>query len=340
VGPFALPIDLGERKYPSIASDFREALVEPLSEARTPLVDFLSILLREIFPMKEHAMLKRMTNVLRICVANRIAGWVAILCLLIGVGCAAGHSRSDHVDWEQSRLIDLTHAFGSDTIVWPTEQDFRLVVQQAGETPGGYYYASNRLEMAEHGGTHFDAPIHFAKGGQTLDQIPIDRLVGAGVRIDVRAQCANNRDYLVTVQDLEQWEIAQGPIPNGTIVLLDTGFARYWPSRQKYLGTELRGPEGVRLLHFPGLHSEAAAWLVRERQVKAVGIDTASIDYGQSTTFETHVALLSRNVPVFENLSDLHDLPNRGFDVIALPMKIAGGTGGPLRVIAVLPPSH
>jgi kynurenine formamidase len=285
-------------------------------------------------------MVKKPTMSLWISAPQQIFAWFVALCMLASGGCAAGHYRTGHLAWEQSRLTDLTHAFGSDTIVWPTEQDFRLIVQQAGETPGGYYYASNRLEMAEHGGTHIDAPIHFAKGGQTLDQVPIDRLVGAGVRIDVTAQCARDRDYLVTIQDLEQWETAQGLIPNGTIVLLNTGFARYWPSRQQYLGTELRGPEGVRLLHFPGLHPDAAAWLVRERQVKAVGIDTALIDYGQSTKFETHVALLSQNVPVFENLSDLHDLPNRGFNVIALPMKISGGTGGPLRIIAVVPPSH
>jgi kynurenine formamidase len=151
--------------------------------------------------------------------------------MLAGVGCAAGHSRLDRLAWEQSRFIDLTHSFGADTIVWPTEQDFRLVLQQAGEAPGGYYYASNRLEMAE------------------------------------------------------QWETAHGRIPSRAIVLLDTGFAQSWPSRQQYLGTELRGPEAVRALHFPGLHPEAAAWLVRERQVKAVGIDTASIDYGQSSNF-------------------------------------------------------
>jgi kynurenine formamidase len=125
-----------------------------------------------------------------------------------------------------------------------------------------------------------------------------------------------------------------------SIVPGDTGFARYWPARQQYLGTELRGVEGVKALHFPGLHPDAAAWLVRERQAKAVGIDTASIDYGQSTKFETHVALLSQNVPVFENLSNLGDLPDRGFDVIALPMKIAGGTGGPLRIVAAVYPSH
>ena len=285
-------------------------------------------------------MLKEPTNCSWMCVGRQIFGWLVVLCVLAGAGCAAGHSRLDRLAWEQSRLIDLTHSFGPDTIVWPTEQDFRLVLQQAGETPGGYYYASNRLEMAEHGGTHIDAPIHFARGGQTLDQVPIERLVGAAVRIDVTAQCARDRDYRVTIQDFEQWEAVHGQIPARAIVLVDTGFARYWPSRQQYLGTELRGLEGVRALHFPGLYPEAAAWLVRDRQVKAVGIDTASIDYGQSTKFETHVALLSQNVPVFENLGDLRDLPHRGFDVIALPMKISGGTGGPLRVIAVLPSSH
>ena len=285
-------------------------------------------------------MLKEPMNCSGVAVGHQLAGWLIVLGVLAGAGCAAGQSRLDRLASEQSRLIDLTHSFGADTIVWPTEQDFRLVFQQAGETPGGYYYASNRLEMAEHGGTHIDAPIHFAKGGQTLDQVPIERLVGSGVRIDVVAQCTRDRDYLVTIQDFEQWETAHGPIPPRAIVLIDTGLARYWPSREQYLGTELRGPEAVRALHFPGLHPEAAAWLVRERQIKAIGIDTASIDYGQSTQFGTHIALLSQNVPVFENLSDLRDLPNQGFDVIALPMKISGGTGGPLRVIAVLPRSH
>ena len=285
-------------------------------------------------------MLKEPTSCSWVCGGYQIIGWLIVLCLLAGSGCAAGYFGLDRHARERSRLIDLTHAFGADTIVWPTEQNFRLIVQQAGETPGGYYYASNRLEMAEHGGTHIDAPIHFAKGGQTLDQVPIERLIGAGVRIDVTAQCARDGDYLVTIQDFERWESAHGRIPNKSIVLLDTGFSRYWPSRQQYLGTELRGLKAVRALHFPGLHPEAAAWLVRERQVKAVGIGTASIDYGQSTKFETHVALLSQNVPVFENLGELRDLPVQGFDVIALPMKIAGGTGGPLRVIAVVPPSH
>jgi len=264
---------------------------------------------------------------------------VLVLSSTAVLGCAVGH-HAKHLAWEQSWIVDLTHSFGADTVMWPTEQDFKLIVQHAEETPGGYYYASNRMELPEHGGTHIDAPIHFSKGKQTLDQIPIERMIGAAVRIDVAEQCAENRDYRVAISDFERWEAEHGRIPNGAIVLLDTGFANSWPSREDYLGTALRGQEGVRALHFPGLHPEAAAWLVHERHVKAVGIDTASIDYGQSTKFEAHVALLSENVPVFENLADLHDLPHRGFDVIALPMKIGGGTGGPLRIIAVVSPAR
>jgi kynurenine formamidase len=265
--------------------------------------------------------------------------WTVLLGLVVHAGCVADH-HANHLVWEQSRIVDLTHSFGADTIVWPTEQDFKLIVQPAEETPGGYFYASNRMELPEHGGTHIDAPIHFSKGKQTLDQIPIERLIGASVRINVADQCAGNRDYRVAISDFERWEAEHGRIPHGVIVLLETGFSQFWSSRRDYLGTELRGKEGVQALHFPGLHPEAASWLVRERRVKAVGIDTASIDYGQSTKFETHVALLSQNVPVFENLTNLHDLPDRGFDVIALPMKIAGGTGGPLRIIAVTPISN
>lgn len=264
---------------------------------------------------------------------------MAVLGLVVNAGCVADH-RGNHLAWEHSRIVDLTHSFGSDTIVWPTEQDFRLVVQHAEDTAGGYYYSSNRMELPEHGGTHIDAPVHFSRGKQTLDQIPVEQLIGTGVRIDVTEQCDRDRDYRVTISDFERWEVEHGRIPNGSVILLDTGFARFWPARKDYLGTDLRGQEGVQALHFPGLHPEAAAWLVRERQVKAVGIDTASIDYGQSTTFETHVALLSQNVPVFENLTELQNLPIRGFDIIALPMKIAGGTGGPLRIIAVVAPSR
>ena len=261
---------------------------------------------------------------------------IAMSALIVFAGCAEWSHQATRPDLSQARFVDLTHAFGPDTIVWPTEQDIRLVVQHAEETAGGYYYASNRLEMPEHGGTHIDAPVHFSREGKTLDEISIEQLVGVGVHIDVTGPCVRDRDYLVSVRDFEQWEAAHGRIPDRAVVLVETGYGRFWPSRKEYLGTERRGEDGVRSLHFPGLHPDAAAWLMRERQVKGVGIDTASIDYGQSTTFETHVLLLSNNVPIFENLAELQRLPDRDFDVIALPMKIAGGTGGPLRIVAIV----
>ncbi len=200
---------------------------------------------------------------------------IAVMYLIAAVGCSSASPQRNLFAWEQVRIVDLTHSFGSNTIVWPTEQDFKLIVQHAEDSAGGYYYASNRVEMPEHGGTHIDAPIHFSRGKQTLDQIPIEHMIGAGIRIDVTEQCARDRDYRMTIADVEYWESEHGRILHGAIVLLSTGFARFWPSRKDYLGTEVRGEEGVRALHFPGLHPEAATWLARERRVKAVGIDTA-----------------------------------------------------------------
>ena len=266
--------------------------------------------------------------------SNRFLFFFLLLFLLETTGCGATH------DLKRSQFIDLTHAFDANTIVWPTEPDFRLIVEREGQTTDGYYYLSHRLEMPEHGGTHVDAPIHFAQGAQTLDHVPLDRLIGEAIRVDVSGRCARNRDYLISIDDFEEWEKAHGRIPEEIIVLLDTGFGKLWPGRRSYLGTELRGPEAVRQLHFPGLHPDAATWLVQERKVKAVGIDTASIDYGQSTRYESHVALLTHQVPTFENLADLSALPARGFAIVALPMKIAGGSGGPLRIIAVVPPTR
>ena len=113
-----------------------------------------------------------------------------------------------------------------------------------------------------------------------------------------------------------------------------------WPDRESYLGTTSRGPAAVNELHFPGLAPEAARWLAEHRAPKAIGIDTASIDFGQSTHFQSHVVLCQHNIPIFENITNLTELPSSGATIIALPMKIAGGSGGPLRIVAVLPQEH
>ncbi len=234
-------------------------------------------------------------------------------------------------------LIDLTYAFDAETVYWPTAGGFDLTVDAKGMTEGGYYYEANSFSAAEHGGTHLDAPIHFAEGNWTTDAIPLDRLMGSAIVVDVSEQAAGNPDYLVAVADFEAWEQDHGTLPDDVIVLLRTGYGQFWPDRERYMGTAERGANAVPKLHFPGLHPEAAQWLVDNRAIKAIGLDTPSIDYGQSTLFESHRILYTQNIPAFENVAHLDRLPLIGFTIIALPMKIKDGSGGPLRIIAIVP---
>lgn len=235
------------------------------------------------------------------------------------------------------QLVDLSHAYEAQAIFWPTAEPFRLEKVADGMTPAGFYYASNNFFTSEHGGTHLDAPVHFAQGSQAADEVPLDRLVGPALVIDVTEASSGNADYQVTVADLESWEQKHGRIEPDAIVLIRTGFSRHWPDAGRYLGTTERGAGAVPKLHFPGLHPDAAAWFVANRPIKAIGIDTASIDYGQSTLFESHRALYAKNIPAFENLTTLEQLPARGAFIVALPMKIKGGSGAPLRAMAILP---
>jgi kynurenine formamidase len=206
-----------------------------------------------------------------------------------------------------------------------------------GETDNGFYYTANNFATAEHGGTHIDAPIHFAENKQTVDEIPLEKLIGPAIKIDVSKKAVLDRDYLISIEDFTNWETQEGTkIPDGSIIVLETGYSQFYPDKIKYLGTDQRGDEAVKLLHFPGLSPEAAEWLINNRNIHAIGIDTPSIDYGQSQLFKTHVNLMSENIPAFENLTNLDKLPNKGFYIVALPMKIKGGSGAPLRIIAFL----
>jgi kynurenine formamidase len=239
-------------------------------------------------------------------------------------------------DFPTGRIVDLTYAFDSNSVYWPTAEQFKLETDFEGVTDKGYFYSAYRYSAAEHGGTHLDSPVHFAKGHPSVDQIPLDQLMGSAILIDVTKQCAMNPDYLISQKDFEDWEKTNGKIANGTIVLLRTGFGKFYPDRKKYLGTEERGAEAVAKLHFPGLDPAAARWLTQNRSIKAIGLDTASIDYGQSTTFDSHRILFEKNIPAFENVANLDQLPLKGFSIVALPMKIKGGSGGPLRIVAIL----
>jgi kynurenine formamidase len=217
--------------------------------------------------------------------------------------------------------IDLSYEYSPETIYWPTARRFELQVESAGRTAAGYYYAANNFSTSEHGGTHLDAPRHFAEGKWSSEQIPLQRLVGPAIVVDVTV-AASNPDYQITPDVLEAWERANGSIPDGAIVLFRTGWGRHWPDSAKYLGTSKSGAEGVAELHFPGIHPDTARRLVERGTIDAVGIDTASIDYGQSKNFDTHQILFAANIPAFENVAQLDQVPARGSVVIALPMKI------------------
>ena len=263
---------------------------------------------------------------------------VIVLATAVAAACSSSPSRdSDSASFPSGQIIDLSHTDDEQTIFWPTSERFRLEKTADGVTPQGYYYAANNFFTAEHGGTHLDAPVHFSQGAQTVDQIPVERFLGPAVVIDVVAQADKDRDYRVTIEDLQRAEREQGAIPPDAILLVRTGFSRRWPDAAAYLGTAERGADAVRNLHFPGLHPDAARWLAANRLVKALGIDTASIDYGQSTLYEVHRTLFERNIPAFENLTALDRLPLRGAFLVALPMKIGGGSGAPLRAIAIVP---
>jgi len=235
------------------------------------------------------------------------------------------------------QIIDLTYAYDSETIFWPTAAGFEITTDFEGITEDGYYYSAYSFSTAEHGGTHLDAPIHFAEGALTNDELPLDHLIGPAIVVDVSDQAAEDRDYLVSVADFQRWEASHGQMPDGIIVLLRTGFGSFWPDREKYMGTKDLGTDAVPKLHFPGLDPEAARWLVAERNIHSIGLDTPSIDRGQSSLFESHQILFKANIPAFENVANVDLLPETGFTVIALPMKIRNGSGGPLRIVAIVP---
>lgn len=260
----------------------------------------------------------------------------ALLLLFAGCGIPEGSPPADELPFPGGEIVDLTHAFNDSTVYWPTAAGFALTTDSEGMTEGGYYYSAYSFSSAEHGGTHLDAPVHFAEGRHTSDEIELDRLIGPAVLVDVSDRALRNADYLVSIDDVTAWEESHGALPDGAIVLFRTGFGRYWPDREAYMGTAERGADAVAKLHFPGLDPALAEWLVANRNVGAVGIDTPSIDYGQSTLFESHRHLFEANIPAFENVANLDRLPATGFAVIALPMKIEGGSGGPLRIVAVL----
>ncbi len=233
--------------------------------------------------------------------------------------------------------IDLTHEFSEETIYWPTADMFKKTTAFEGHTEAGYYYSAYNFCGAEHGGTHIDAPIHFFENRNSVDQIPVEQLIGPGVVIRIIEKVKTDRNYQFSVKDILDWEEKHGTMAENSILLVDTGSGKFWPNRKDYMGTDKRGPDAVKELIFPGIHPDAAEFLVTKRKIKAVGLDTPSLDFGGSKLFETHQILCEKNIPGFENVANLDKLPTNGSMIVALPMKIKGGSGSPLRIVAFIP---
>ena len=262
------------------------------------------------------------------------AAFTASVLAVLGLVRLAGAQAA--LDPSLYRLVDLTHAYNAETLYWPTSpSSFELTTLAAGPTPGGYYYAANAFSSPEHGGTHLDAPVHFGEGQRTNDQIPLAQLIAPAIVIDVSARASADRNYRLTPDDVRAFEAQHGRIPAGAMVLLRTGWSRSWGDRKAYFGSDVPGDASH--LSFPSFGLDAARILVEQRRVGALGVDTASIDFGPSSDFLVHRLAAASNVIGLENLAGLDELPPVGATVFALPMKIEGGSGGPVRVVALVP---
>jgi kynurenine formamidase len=229
----------------------------------------------------------------------------------------------------KTRLIDLSYAINDKLVRWPgDEKAFEGKVNASVEKDG---YFTRSFWMLEHYGTHLDAPVHFPPGKTAVDQIPVKQLFGPAVVMEVRAEGAKDADYQLPAAGVEEWEKRQGRIPAGAIVLLRTGWAARWPDAQKYRNQDAQGK-----MHFPGF-SVAAVKLLIERKVSGLGCDTMSVDHGASADFAVHHLALGSGLYHLENLADLGELPETGAFLVVAPIKLEGGSGGPVRVFAVLP---
>jgi len=259
---------------------------------------------------------------------------LSLAAVLAATAPITAHSQA--IDLARYRLVDLTHPLNAKTLYWPTAKTgFQLQEVAFGDTPGGYFYSSYSFAAPEHGGTHLDAPIHFHKGGLTADRIPVEQLIAPAVVIDISGKTAKDADYRLTVDDVKAWEQKNGRIPRGAFVMLRTGWGIRWPNAKAYLGDDTPGDASK--LHFPSYGVDAATLLVQERKVAALGADVASIDYGPSKDFKVHQIASAASVLGLENVARLEALPVKGATVIALPMKIEGGSGGPVRIVALVP---
>ena len=256
--------------------------------------------------------------------------------MILGVWVSIFPLPTFALDLDDNRLVDLSHSYSENTLYWPTSPTaFQKEELDFGMTEGGWFYSAYTVCTPEHGGTHLDAPVHFAAGGASTEKISLENLVAEAYVIDVSEKTSVDRNYRLTADDVRMFEVAHGEIAAGTVVLMRTDWSKHWPDAIAYLGDDT--PDDASNLQFPGFGAEATRILAEQRNVAILGVDTASVDYGQSQDFIVHRIGASQGVANLENLTNLNQLPATGAIILALPMKIEGGSGGPARVVALVP---
>ncbi len=229
-------------------------------------------------------------------------------------------------------VIDLTYPLNSKNAYWPGSSYSSFKYEPIATIEKNKVF-SGKYSTPEHLGTHIDAPNHFEASQPSVDQIPLEKLIGYAVVIDVSSKVAENDDYQLSADDVQAWEKAHGKVPPGSIVLLNTGWAKRWNNYDKYKNADEKGK-----LHFPGFSGEATRFLANERNINGIGIDTLSGDYGLTTDFMVHHIINGAGKYILENVANLDKLPPTGAILIIAPIKIEGGSGGQARVWAILPP--
>jgi kynurenine formamidase len=227
-------------------------------------------------------------------------------------------------------VIDLTHTIDTNVPTYDVAGAAEYKVRTLATIEKDKYFARN-ICLPEHFGTHIDAPAHFVPGSWTVDQIPPARLVAPLVVIALHDKVHNNPDYQFSVEDIARWEEVNGQIPAGAVVMANTGWDSRWNLKESYRNADAKG-----VMHFPGYSLEAAKFLVEARGVIGLGIDTLSIDYGPSKNFEVHQYSLGHGLYQLENVANLDRTPATGTVAVVAPMKLGGGSGGPVRILALV----
>ncbi|XP_073979596.1 kynurenine formamidase-like [Rhodnius prolixus] len=240
-----------------------------------------------------------------------------VLWLMIPLLCLCKHTPTP---------VDLSFGYENSTVYYPGGAPFRWTNKRIQENPDGTKYAAFDFELAEHAGTHIDAPYHFKEDGTTVDKIPLHKFFTTGILINATTETGTNSSYILPASKLIEWERVNGEIPENSVVMINFGWAKlHYPDRKHYLGPTDQD------LRFPALSIEAAEWIVNTKRVVGVGVDTASPDKPPQAGI--HELFANNDMYILENLNISEPMPPK-FRVIILPMKLVGGTGGPVRVVA------